>query len=112
MSDLKSLFTPIRESWRQLHELDQLLRNSHDLSLDEVFLLCCISESCKCQGDIAREIGLTPTQASRVLSSLEKKALIHRALDTEDKRKMNFTINSLGSAKLEQISTMDISLFA
>jgi MarR family transcriptional regulator, organic hydroperoxide resistance regulator len=112
MSDLKSLFYPIKESWRQLQKFDQLLKSSHDLSLDEAILLCCVSEDCKCQGDIARETGLTPTQASRVLGSLEKKALIERSLDSEDKRKMIFTINSQGSARLEQISRVGVSLFS
>lgn len=112
MTDMKSLFNPIKESWRQLQKFDHLLKSSHNLSLDEVILLCCISENCKCQGDIARETGLTPTQASRVLSSLEKKALIERALDKDDKRKMIFTINPQGSDKLEQVSKLGNSLFA
>jgi len=97
-------FCQIRIQWRKLQQLDQQLKNNFDISLDEAILLCCISHSCKNQGDIAGQTGLTPTQASRVLSRLETKGFIDRSVGEDDKRKMLFTINTAGEKKLQEIS--------
>ncbi len=97
-------YCQIRKTLRKLETLDAKLKKEYQLSLDEAILLCCLSQNCKCQGNIATETGLTPTQASRLLSKLEDKALVSRTIGEQDKRKMVFTLTNEGKEKLQQIT--------
>ncbi len=101
-------FCQIKSSWRQLQKLDQELRRIADISLDEAIVLCCLSQRCKCQGDVAGETGLTATQASRVLARLEDKMFIERSIDKADKRKMIFDLTPAGRQTLESITPMGV----
>lgn len=96
-------FCQIRIIRRKLERLEQKLKMQHDVTLEEAILLCCLSHNCKQQGNIAEETGLTPTQASRVLSSLENKQFIERSIGSDDKRKMIFSITPQGHQKLQEI---------
>lgn len=106
MSEHTGIFCQIRITWRKIQQLDEQLKRDHDLSLDEAILLCCLAYHCKNQGNIAAETGLTPTQASRVLSSLEAKNHITRSIGHDDRRKMIFTLNPQGHEKLQTISPL------
>ncbi|TVQ16728.1 MAG: MarR family transcriptional regulator [Bacteroidetes bacterium] len=105
-------FCQIKKSWRRLQKLDQDLRQQADISLDEAIVLCCLSQRCKCQGNVAEETGLTTTQASRVLSKLEDKQLIERSIDAADKRKMIFTLSPSGHQTLEKITPLGVNHIA
>lgn len=108
MSQTHAPFCQIKNIARKIQQLDEHLKTEFAITLDEAILLCCLSEKCKCQGNIAGETGLTPTQASRVLSAMEKKILVERTIGTEDKRKMVFTLTPLGTEKLRQITPLGI----
>ena len=99
-------FYQINNSWRRLKKLNQDIQEQAGISLDEAIVLCCLSQRCKCQGDVAEQTGLTITQASRVLSRLENKSLIQRSIDDADKRKMIFTITSTGLQTLEIVAPL------
>ena len=101
-----SPFFPIRQTLRKLEQLEAGLKNQHDINLEEAIVLCCLSQHCKCQGDVAGETGLTPTQASRILSRLESKGLVQRSIGQDDKRQMIFTISSLGLEKLQAVTPL------
>ena len=105
-------FCQIKKSWRSLQKLDQELRKQADISLDEAIVLCCLSQRCKCQGNVAEETGLTTTQASRVLSRLEDKGHIERSIDTADKRKMIFDLTPSGRQTLENITPLGVNHIA
>lgn len=101
-------FCQIKKSWRRLQQLDQDLKQQADISLDEAIVLCCLSQHCKCQGNVADETGLTATQASRVLSRLEDKMLTERSIDMADKRKMIFTLTQTGRQILESVTPLGV----
>ncbi len=107
----QSPFLQINKSWRRLKKLNQDFQEQADISLDEAIVLCCLSQHCKCQGDVADETGLSITQASRVLSRLENKSLIHRSIGNDDKRKMIFTITPDGRQTLEIVTPLGASHF-
>lgn len=105
-------YCQIKHSWRKLQQLDQRLKDHHDVCLNQAILLCCLSQRCKNQGNIADETGLTPTQTSRVLSKLENKELIERTIGAEDKRKMVFALTTKGQKKLEDITPEGVNFLA
>ena len=101
-------FCQIKAVWRKLQGLQAKLNGDHGVGLDEAILLCCLSRRCNCQGDIARETGLSSTQASRLLSKLENKGLVERSIGQDDRRKMVFSLNKKGIAKLDEISPLGV----
>ncbi len=109
MKQFQAPFCQIKTSWRKLQQLDTSLKKKHNICLDEAIILCCLSQRCKCQGDVAGETGLTATQASRMLSRLENKSLIIRTIAPEDKRKMIFALTQDGENKLKEITPEGIN---
>lgn len=99
-------YCQIKSQWRRLQKLDETLKANHDVCLNSAILLCCISNGLKNQGNIATETGLTPTQASRILSKLETKNLIRRAIGKDDKRQMIFELTDEGQQKLSTITPL------
>ncbi len=98
----------IKSTWRRLHSLETRLQREHGIGLDEAILLCCLSRRCNCQGDIARETGLTSTQASRLLSKLETKGMVERSIGEDDRRKMIFSLKGQGVDKLNEITPLGV----
>jgi len=105
-------YCQIKHSWRKLQQLDQVLKEKYNVCLNQAILLCCLSQRCKNQGNIAGETGLTPTQTSRVLSKLENKGLIERTIGADDKRKMVFALTIKGQKKLEEITPEGVRFLA
>lgn len=99
-------FLRMKDLLRKLQSLETKMSKDEDVDLEEAVLLCCLSERCKCQGNIASEIGLTSTQTSRLLSKLETKGLLKREIDSSDKRKMIFSLNDEGERKLDAVTPL------
>ncbi len=99
-------FRVVNNLLRGLQSLDSDMLKDQGIGLEEAVLLCCVSERCKCQGDIASETGLTATQASRLLSKLESKGLLKREISLVDKRKMIFSLSSEGEKKLNAVTPL------
>jgi MarR family transcriptional regulator, organic hydroperoxide resistance regulator len=102
-------FYQVKESWLRLKKLNQDLQHQANISLEEAIVLCCLFQHCKSQGHVADETGLTPSQASRLLSRLEYKSLIHRSIGHPDKRKMIFDLTPSGRKTLEMITPLVIN---
>ncbi|NLF42886.1 MAG: winged helix DNA-binding protein [Bacteroidales bacterium] len=111
MSESERPYCQIKMIYRKVQILEDQLKKEHGIGLDEAIILCCLSEECKCQGNLANETGLTATQASRSLSSLETQELIKRTIDKTDKRKMIFTLTNKGKEKIKSITPMGIAFF-
>ena len=78
----------------------------HGLCLNEGMLLCTLSNAGKLSsGEIAEILGLTNSNASKVIRSVEKKGLIKRELGDQDKRQMNFLLTSKGLDVIKKIKT-------
>jgi MarR family transcriptional regulator, organic hydroperoxide resistance regulator len=102
-------FYQINKIWRNLKKLNKDLQQQANISLEDVIVLCCLLQQCKCQGDVVDETGLTTTQASRILSRLENKSLIQRSIGIADKRMMIFAITSTGRQTLEKVTPLGAS---
>ena len=106
MKESAEPFSRMKNLLRGLQSLESYMSRNQGIGLEEAVLLCCLSERCKCQGNIAAETGLTTTQASRLLSRLESKGLLKREIDPADKRKMIFSLSGDGERKLEAVTPL------
>lgn len=98
----------IRDLYRSISEFELKFQESHDISLNEGMLLCTLSDKKLSSSEIAEVLGLTNSNASKVIKSVEKKGLVERTIGEHDKRQMYFVLSEKGSDRLTSIKCQDI----
>ena len=102
-------FCRIREIHKAVCDIDTRLEHEFGVKLNECILLCLLSsEGSLSSGDIAEKMGLTNSNASKVIRSAENKGLVERSLGSCDKRQMYFSVTASGADKL---GTVDACLW-
>lgn len=101
----------IRDIYRSIIEYEGRFEKVHGLCLNEGMLLCSLNKSEKLtSGEIAERLGLTCSNTSKVIRSVENKGLIKRVIGKNDKRQMYFKLSSKGEEKLHAISCVQPEL--
>lgn len=101
----------IRDIYRLIYDFEQNFEKRFDLSLNEGMLLCSLNDSEKLSsGEIASALGLTCSNTSKVIKSVEKKNLIERVIGAEDKRQMYFSLTSKGRDTINNIKSSGIEI--
>ncbi|MDR2914027.1 MAG: MarR family winged helix-turn-helix transcriptional regulator [Tannerella sp.] len=94
----------IRDIYRLINDFESELQSGCGVGLNEGMLLCSLSKMEKCtSGQIAELLGLTSSNASKVIISAEKKRLIERIVGKEDKRQMLFMLTPEGKKCIKTI---------
>ena len=74
-------------------------------------MLCTLSaRSSQTAGEVAEALGLTNSNASKVIASAEALKLIKRQMCKDDKRRMRFSLTALGEERLARLQTDDIEV--
>ena len=101
----------IRDINRAVSTFETEMIKKHHLCLNEGMLLCTLSkEEQLTSGEIADTLGLTASNASKVIKSVEDKALVKRVIGDVDKRQMYFSLTSSGREALAKIDCGNIEL--
>jgi len=101
----------IRDINRAIIDYEIRLEKEYGLCLNEGMLLCSLNKTSELSsGEIAEALGLTPSNASKVICSVEKKALIRRVIGKKDKRQMYFSLTTKGREKLQSVSCSGIEV--
>ncbi|HIZ27249.1 winged helix DNA-binding protein [Barnesiella sp. An55] len=104
-------FCRIRDVYRAITEFEARFEKRYGLGLNEGSLLCALRETERLSsGDIAKQLNLTQSNASKVIRAAEKKGLIQRTLGDDDKRQMYFSLSPEGMRCLEQLRCCDIQV--
>ena len=94
----------IRDIYRAIAEFEVQFTQQYDLSLNEGMLLCTLLNRPKLtSSEIAEALGLSTSNASKVIRSVEDKNLVTRLIGKEDKRQMHFTLTSEGKNRITDI---------
>ena len=87
----------IRDIFRSINDFEIHFQSKYSIGLNEGMLLCTISKFEKCSsGEIAEILGLSSSNSSKVIASVEKKGFIKRKIGKDNKRKMYFTLTEKG----------------
>lgn len=97
----------LRDIYRAIRDFELEFSQEHDLCLNEGMLLCTLCSEMYSSSEIATNLGLTNSNASKVIRSVEEKGLIERRLGKEDKRQMYFVLSPEGKKKLKEIKEAD-----
>ncbi|TWV14393.1 MarR family transcriptional regulator [Bacteroidaceae bacterium HV4-6-C5C] len=101
----------IRDIYRAIAAFEAQLEKTHNLCLNEGMLLCSLSDAgTLSSGEIADMLGLSNSNASKVIRSVEDKGLIKRVLGTKDKRQMYFSLTEKGKRNLSAIKCDKIEI--
>jgi len=101
----------LRDIYRSIMELENGMEAAYGLNLNEAMLLCTLSDKGNMTaGEVGECLGLTQSNASKVIRSLEKKGLLRRSLDKNDKRVMHFQLTRAGNEKLSGMDCHSIEL--
>ena len=93
----------IKDTVRAIHELEQQIKRSHGLTLNEGLCLCCVSKVSNSPGDCARQMGLSASRVSRIIGSLERKGLLERSSLPDDRRSTELAITDRGWQRLQDL---------
>lgn len=100
---MKSLnLCSLRDIYRLIKDFEVQFQQEHGLCLNEGMLLCGLSAGKHTSTEIAEMLGLTCSNASKVIKSVESKGLLERSLGVNDKRQMYFSVSASGRIKLEE----------
>lgn len=101
----------IRNIYRSIVDFENQLQQAIGLNMNEAMLLCLLADGeTLLSGEIADRMGLTRSNASKVIASLEKKMLIRRQACREDSRCQRFHITKKGSEMLNRVHCDDIKI--
>ena len=77
--------------------------------LNEGMTLCSLSKTGRlCPGELGELLGLTPSNTSKVLRSVEQKGLVTRELCNEDRRQMYYSLTQQGRELLASVSCREV----
>lgn len=94
----------LRDIYRAISEVESHMEAAFGLNLNEAMLLCQLSENANMTaGEISERLGLTQSNASKVIRSLERKKLLQRSFDRMDKRVMHYQLTKTGKEKLQEV---------
>lgn len=110
MSKMDSL-CKIRDIYRAIAVFEAEFEKHYDLSLNEGMLLCTLSKAkTLSSGELADALGLSYSNASKVIRSVEEKAFVQRVLGKVDKRQMYFSLTDQGADILSRIKCGELNL--
>lgn len=94
----------IRDIQRSVAAFEQAFTRVYGLSLNEGMVLCSLSQGEPLSaGQLGELLGLSASNASKVLAAAEHKGLVERSLGTTDRRQMYFSLTASGYALLAHI---------
>lgn len=105
-----STLCQIRDVYRAIYEFELNFQQSYNLGLNEGMLLCSLNVQKYSSNELAEILGLSNSNTSKVIKSIEKKGLIKRIVGKDDKRQMYFTLTESGRKKLETIKCAEFNI--
>lgn len=89
--------------YRAIARYEADFERAHGVGLNEAILLCTLQSGTLSSGEIARRMGLSCSNASKILRAAEGHALVRRQLDDQDRRRMYFSLTPAGRALLKKV---------
>ncbi len=94
----------IRDIQRAVNQFELGFEKKYGISLNEGMALCSLlNNENLSSGEIGELLGLTSSNNSKVICSIEKKGLVTRVMGTKDKRQMYFSLTPKGKGLISAI---------
>ncbi|MCK9163008.1 MAG: MarR family transcriptional regulator [Bacteroidales bacterium] len=101
----------IRDIYTAIEKFEVGFEKEYELSLNEGMLLCTLLEvKTLSSTELAKKLGLTCSNTSKVIKSIEGQNFIERSLGKEDKRQMYFKLTKEGEEKIRAVKTSKVNI--
>lgn len=101
----------IRDLYRSIAEFEIRFEERFDLCLNAGMLLCSLEEKVSLtSGEIATLLGITYSNASKVIKTVEDKGFLNRKMGIKDKRQMYFSLSEQGTKQISEMAKTMIEL--
>ncbi len=93
----------IRDIYRSIASFELNFEQKYDICLNEGMLLCSLKGNKYSSSELAEVLGLSNSNTSKVIKSVEQKGFVKRNIGKDDKRQMYFTLTDSGKSILDNI---------
>ncbi|MCD8031713.1 MAG: winged helix DNA-binding protein [Bacteroides sp.] len=101
----------LKDIYKALYQFEKEFMETHRITINEAMVLCCMKDGeLKTAGAICEFVGLSNSRVSKVITSVESKGYIYRAISKEDKRQMLFSLTSQGEEKISRMQASDLHI--
>lgn len=100
----------IRKIQVALRQFEESLKEETGLSLNDAMCLCAIEKGYAEPGLLAVQLELSPSRLSRVLDSLEGRALVVRKIGAEDRRNITVSLTKAGARLIGKYKCAEVNL--
>ncbi|NCD06839.1 MAG: MarR family transcriptional regulator [Spirochaetia bacterium] len=97
----------LRQLIMDLHQVEDHLKVDVGVTFNEAAILCAIDTGYTEPAAIAKQMNLSPSRTSRLLTSVEAKKLINRKNSRVDKRVVHISLSQRGQKVLEELHACD-----
>ena len=108
----------IRDIQKAVQQYEESFIRMYGICLNEGMALCSLNQkktentgsTGTSSGELSRMLGLTASNTSKIISSLEKKGYLSRKIGKGDKRQMFFELTQSGMKLLEEVEKDELEL--
>lgn len=101
----------IRDLQRAVMHFEADFETHYGISLNEGMTLCTLSRTERmCPGELGEALGLTPSNMSKVLRTVESKGLATREMCCQDRRQFFYSLTPQGRKLLESIHCSELEM--
>ena len=101
----------IRDIRRAVSVFECCFEKKYGISLNEGMALCSLCKASPlAAGEIGELLGLTSSNTSKVIVSIEEKGFVERVMGTSDKRRMYFSLTAKGKKLISSVRNNDIEM--
>lgn len=94
----------LKDIYIALYTFEKTFAEQNGITINEAMLLCCLKDGkAKAASQLCEFVGLSHSRVSRIISSVENKQYIVRAMGHTDKRQMIFSLSHLGLMKIKEM---------
>lgn len=98
---MKNPLCYIHEIYQAINEFEAYFQKDYKLNFNECMALCSLIDKEMISGDLAKDLGISHPNTSKILRSLESKKLVQRTTGQDDRRKMVFSLTEEGKKKID-----------
>ena len=96
---------------RAVYLFELQFEKKYGISLNEGMVLCSLSKTASLSsGELGELLGLSSSNTSKVICSVEKKGYVERVVGTKDKRNMYFSLTASGRDLLDNVSDETVEM--
>lgn len=95
----------LRDLINDINLIEKKMKERFGVTIRETTVLCAIDKGIGNPSKMAKQMGLSPSRLSRLLSAIEDKSLVIRVLSSEDRRLYFFKTSAEGKKVIEEIKS-------